>query len=1076
MNLSRTASTNVLRSLVVGALLAVTFVGGQQSTSAVASSAPVAAEATPSGSEDAAAAAYYRALVKNTPWLESYWDSASGHYLRGGAGSGGSTADFNFVGVMGNAVLLNYGTYDSALAGVSRAVLKQHTISTIAYYSKTNRWVDPNGDWGAKIYFDSTFETYFVDAAKLMWADLDATTRSNIDTIIKDEANYVVSLGTANDPRSPGWTTNGLLGNYQGDTKLEEMGARTMPLSSALAFLPSDPEAAQWAQWLDRWASNMDGLPVADQANATVIDGQPVSAWNTAHNIYDTFIVENHGSYAPNYQEASGDYAGRDVAQFVLADRPAPTILHGVPNDAELWQTLSQTGTDAGVAADFAAADRHHLYGKNVLSLAYENIVQSNPYEARAEQMLIDHLDPYQDYPPAGRLTKFSGQANYEPEARANLAQAYLLHYWRARFGPQPSSVTKDQYFAHSSAAKDYGSQVGLVAQQTPEALTAAVTKPGYVKFAFMPQHDDWFLDSSGSHPQMLPSTTMSVTRQSARVYQSIRDGYDASATVIKTAAGAYAGYTTLPTGAAVYATTGTAANEGALSYYNMTMPGIPGLDGNRTFYGADGSFTLAPGDVTPPDGSGVGDGYQDLVTFPTANVRYVRMYGLRAGTQYGYSLYSLETRNGQGGKDLAQGQPTTASSAYPGYPPSNATDGIATTRWANSIAGRSNPNGWLTVDLGSSQQIDRTTLQWQEQAAYGASYEIQGSTDGTQWTTLASVEATVPGRAVSGNWLNIDNRAGFVVRGSQNQIMAAPTQATLSAGPPSGSQNMIVEEYPGSATQTADKASQPSPSGGPPTLRASLADGYLSLFDLSDQPVQDADLHLPQESAPALFLGTQTVYPGHSDYRVDIGAGQARVEAPRFQVSWDSGVSGHDVTATVTDSQHVQLSLPTGAAPTGLTLTSSATGESHHVKISAGTTTTVVFSQGSLTPTPNLATGRRTFPTSPLPAGSTDPDLAVDGDPATSWVPGAAGRMVVDLGSSASIPVARLQWVHGTVRPFDIEVSADGLTWTTATTSDGNDADAHRVRLDASARYVAIQVKGWQPGNAELAGLYLGP
>lgn len=50
------------------------------------------------------------------------------------------------------------------------------------------------------------------------------------------------------------------------------------------------------------WAANASGLPAADRANPAVIDGRPVSAWNVAHNLHDTFVVENHESVNPHYQ------------------------------------------------------------------------------------------------------------------------------------------------------------------------------------------------------------------------------------------------------------------------------------------------------------------------------------------------------------------------------------------------------------------------------------------------------------------------------------------------------------------------------------------------------------------------------------------------------------------------------------------------------------------------------------------------------------------------------------------------------------------------------------------------------
>lgn len=548
--------------------------------------------ATPAGSEDAIAHTYYGLLEQNTPFLEATWDPVLGTY---------PIANGYYYGTLGNAVLLRFGSYDAQVAGISRDELLDHTIRSISYAAAHDKLVDPSGNWGAKVYFDSTAECYVEAAAHLLWDDLDTQTRENIDTITRAEANYIVSSGAnPTDSSREGGTTNGLMGGYQSDTKMEEMGTRTMPVASALAYLPDDPSAPSWREWLDRWSTNMNGLPVADEANPTLVDGRPISAWNTAQNIWDTFITENHGSWNPIYQQSSGAYPGRNAVQFLIAGQPLPEVLTKLPSDNELWDTMAQLGTDAGVPEDFMAADRHHLYGRNVLPITYRSMVLGDRYAARAEQMLADHLGPYVAYPPAGRLAKFSGQPNYEPEARAELGMAYLLHYWRARLKGEVAPVSESQYFQHFSYARDYGTSPafiapGLVAHQTPNALAAAVTKPGFVKFAFLPQHDDWLFDVAGSSPSLLPSTASLPGDPSVHVYRRARDGYEATATVVARG-DSYAGFTTLPGGQVVYATTGTGSGEGRLNLYNLDMPGVPGLDGDRTFTAADGSATLSSG------------------------------------------------------------------------------------------------------------------------------------------------------------------------------------------------------------------------------------------------------------------------------------------------------------------------------------------------------------------------------------------------------------------------------------------------------------------------------------------------
>jgi hypothetical protein len=1008
------------------------------------------AEAFLPGSEDAIAGQYHDALLQHTRWVETTWNATNGFY---------NLVDMDFTSVLGNAVLLKFGSYDATAAGVSAATLQDHTIRTIQHFAATNLWNNANGDWGKRVYFDSTFEQYFVAAAKIMWADLDATTRSRIDAIIRGGANQIVSQGSGNDPLSAGWTTNGLTGGFIGDTKLEEMGARTMPVAAAMAYLPGAAALGGWRTWLDRWMINMDGLPQADTANPTSFDGQTVAQWSQAHNIWDTFLVENHGSFATTYEEASASYPGRDIVQFLINSQGIPSILRNVPNQNELWRALDELGTDAGVPEDFMVADRHHLYGRNVLPLAYRAVVLGDPFSARAEQMLADRLVPYVSFPPGNRLTKFSGEPKYEPEARAEVAMAYLLHYWRANLGGGATPVSSAQYFAGRSGATDYGPDLGMIAQQTPNAVSAAVTHDSFTKFAFVPNHDDWLMDVAGNAPSLLPSVTSDIRTRNAHEYRESRDGFDGTATGVQTASG-FAGFTTLPTGAVVYATSGLAANEGPLRVTNLNMPGVPGLDGNRTY--TSGSTVLNVG-------SDNGDGLTDQVIFAPTTARYVRFLGVTRATEFGYSLWDFEVRNAAA-TNLALGKPATASSNFgAGFEPFRATDGDPNTRWAVSSAGRADDASWLRVDLGSSQTFERVKLRFED--AFASAYKVQVSDDDATWRTVASVpEATTS----SANWLNVDNRAGFVKHGGTNPIAISGDRITLSSGPASGAAGLVVEGFPAQTpAQTQALASAPQPSGGPSALRSALTDNHLSLFNLGEAEVAGATVTVPQDASKTLFDGSQTTTAGGSTtYDVPtLDGADAALEAPRFTLSSGGGVpAGLDV--EVLDTHTVRITNTGGSATPALDVTSVATSETHQVTVAAGATQTVAFANGLLAPvSSDLARGSITFPSSPLPPGMTDPDNAVDGDPSTTWVPGSNPRMVIDLGGMRQLSSVTLTWSGGTVQPYNIDTSGDGITYATRVKSTDTSL-TQTFSLTNAPRYVAINAPGWTSSDARLADI----
>jgi hypothetical protein len=142
---------------------------------------------------------------------------------------------------------------------------------------------------------------------------------------------------------------------------------------------------------------------------------------------------------------------------------------------------------------------------------------------------------------------------------------------------------------------------------------------------------------------------------------------------------------------------------------------------------------------------SGTG-GTQTLTVSGTG--RYIRMYGTARATQYGYSLWEFQvfgTSSGGsttcGTTNVALNKTATASSTESGaYPASDAVDGNTGTRWSSAF---SDPQ-WLEVDLGSSQSICGVTLNWEN--AYATAFQIQTSTDGTNWTSVYSTTSGTGG------------------------------------------------------------------------------------------------------------------------------------------------------------------------------------------------------------------------------------------------------------------------------------------------------------------------------------------
>jgi hypothetical protein len=1185
------------------------------SQAALIGSAP-AANAAPAdaayGAPDTIAADYYGALLRHTRWVNSVWDPSINAY---------QLKDFNFAVVLGNAVLLTHGDFDEQLAGISKQELRTRTIATIDRYAASNRFVNPNGDWGKRLFWDSTFQSYFLDAGRVLWDDLSAQTRSNLETIAKGQSAYTADLAFGNDPLSGSWTADWPTGKYEGDTAQEEAGVYTQALAPGLAWAPNDPDAGRWADQLNDWARNAAGQPTADRNNPAVTGGEPIST-NTMHTIHDTYLVENHGSFGPHYQSDIWRSGGRNAIQFILNDQPLPEILTHQPNSAELWESVKMVMSDQGEPFMPMVEDREYLYGRDVLPMAFLGQVLRDPDAARAEANLAAALEDYQTYAPVDRLAKFSGEPKYEPEARAEIAISYLLHVEAAESAQGVVDPTpQDQFFERLSGVRDFGDAPDLTVQQSPGAWAAAVSRPGFVKFPWAPQHDSWLFDVSGTTPFLYPSPGAEVSARNTGVYTGARDGFEATASEFTVGEG-FAGQVTLPTGAAVYASSGAGPDDGIVSVRNLDLNGYNGLDGSRTYLSDEGSVTEALPVTRPADPLDASAARVDDHEFEPVTARYVRMQGQEGNPKFGYSMYSFHvygdpsatsdiaagkaatassedaaggrnaakvtdatassrwavaadkrttkdswiqvdlgaeqtvsavrlaweasagvrylvqtSTNGtdwttqaehdasgadanvarldtialapegsdtpapveaqfvrmQGvrgdpgfgyslyhfraftpeGVDAAAKRPASASSADTDKPASAVTDGSATTRWAVSRADRTRPDSWIQVDLGAPTPISTVQLGWE--AAAGREFRIQTSLDGTDWTDAASFRYTGE-RILStdGSWLNVENKAGFVVRGSDAPITVsrevdAAHNIRLADG---GSGSFLVELVPGDADKTLAQTAAAVPVTDSADVQVSLLDGYLSAFNLSSADVTTT-VTIPHGESASVFAGEQTLGADSSSLTLTVPAATAVVLAPRATVAPALESEEMDaldgVVAKVGDGRTVTFS--SGSA-VQLSVKNAQTGESRIVEANPSGSQ-VRFDAATAFPVADLALETLTFPASVLPTGMTSPSLAVDGDPGTAWVPGADGRMVVDLGRTRDIGAVAADWTGRTGPDSVISVSDDGFRFRDIGPVGQGVSGA--LAVAASARYVAITTE-WRDGDASLTSLRILP
>jgi LmbE family N-acetylglucosaminyl deacetylase len=135
-----------------------------------------------------------------------------------------------------------------------------------------------------------------------------------------------------------------------------------------------------------------------------------------------------------------------------------------------------------------------------------------------------------------------------------------------------------------------------------------------------------------------------------------------------------------------------------------------------------------------------------ERTAFAAVNVRHVRIACLRRGTPWGFSIHELKVSKNSvvapppppppppSSTNLALGRATSASSLESGGLASEkAVDGNRVSRWSSAFA----DNQWLQVDLGTLTTVSNVEVSWE--TAYAASYQVQVSTDGANWTTVAN-------------------------------------------------------------------------------------------------------------------------------------------------------------------------------------------------------------------------------------------------------------------------------------------------------------------------------------------------
>lgn len=130
------------------------------------------------------------------------------------------------------------------------------------------------------------------------------------------------------------------------------------------------------------------------------------------------------------------------------------------------------------------------------------------------------------------------------------------------------------------------------------------------------------------------------------------------------------------------------------------------------------------------------GDGEGDIIDLTRKNIsaRYIRMYGRKRATEWGYSLWEFEAYPAML-PNVTAGKQSFSSSGVGPYAPDKAIDGDMNTRWGTKYE---DPQ-WLYIDLKKRHEINMINIYWEN--AYASSYAIQKSDNSQNWEDVCRIK-----------------------------------------------------------------------------------------------------------------------------------------------------------------------------------------------------------------------------------------------------------------------------------------------------------------------------------------------
>ena len=382
---------------------------------------------------------------------------------------------------------------------------------------------------------------------------------------------------------------------------------------------------------------------------------------------------------------------------------------------------------------------------------------------------------------------------------------------------------------------------------------------------------------------------------------------------------------------------------------------------------------------------------------------------------------------------DLAANAPAFSSTIEnASYSPQAAVDSNSSTRWSSGQWMQSTQTGWITVDLGGLYSIADVHLNWEK--AYAVNYEIQVSADDVNWTTIRFVT----GRSAPG----ADDQSGLSGVGRYVRIYCTQENAT---------DNYSLYDLNVYGTQQTDLAA-----GKPATSSTVEGPGFLPAMAVDSSSST-------RWSSGQWMQNTQTGW-----FAVDLGA---LYNLTGVQLNWETAYAvDYQIQASTNGTDWTTLKTITGNSQKGLVTFDDLSGVGRYVRIYCTQTSATAINYSLYdvkvygTPLADLAAGKPAA-SSTLEGPGFAASNAVDSNSSTRWSTGQwmqntqIGWISIDLGARYVVDDVRLDWETAYAVDYQIQLSDDGVNWTTIRDVVGRTAPGldDQSGLSGAGRYIRI-------------------